>query len=300
MFWHARHLARFGTVTAALLLFQRGARAQECARGSVTTVPAQPRQGAFFLIHVEGPLLAPTGTADAVPLHFVRDASRARYTALAGGPLEARAVSITVRCAPNDSLVRPVLLLPGQYRVERLSVAPEFSTEPDSALRQRVEREGAAARAVGLAAHQTPALWSAPLQPPRRARLTSRYGRTRAFNGRVTSRHMGLDYAGNIGASVRVVARGVVRLVEHFFYGGNAIYVDHGAGLSTAYLHLSAALVKVGDTVHVGQHIGRVGATGRVTGPHLHLITRYGTESLDPESLFRLLGGARPTSRRPQ
>ena len=98
---------------------------------------------------------------------------------------------------------------------------------------------------------------------------------------------MGTDYAGAVGAPVRAANRGVVRLVESFHLGGNVIYLDHGAGLVTAYLHLSEQLVAVGDTVERGATIGRVGATGRVTGPHLHWITRYGGVTVDPASLLR-------------
>ena len=102
------------------------------------------------------------------------------------------------------------------------------------------------------------------------------------------SRHLGTDYAGAVGAPVRAANRGVVRLVDGFFLGGNVVYLDHGAGLVTAYLHLSAQGVAVGDTVQRGDVIGKVGATGRVTGPHLHWITRYGVVSVDPASVLRL------------
>src|SRR5690606_763408 len=107
-------------------------------------------------------------------------------------------------------------------------------------------------------------------------------------NGRVTSRHMGTDYAGAVGAPVHAANRGVVRLVESFFLGGNVVYLDHGGGLVTAYLHLSEHAVAVGDTVEQGDVIGKVGATGRVTGPHLHWITRYGSITVDPASVLRM------------
>jgi murein DD-endopeptidase MepM/ murein hydrolase activator NlpD len=82
--------------------------------------------------------------------------------------------------------------------------------------------------------------------------------------------------------------RGVVRIVDAFYYGGNVVYLDHGEGLTSAYLHLSKQLVSAGDTVERGQVIGQVGATGRVTGPHLHLIVRYGAVTVDPVSLFAI------------
>ena len=82
--------------------------------------------------------------------------------------------------------------------------------------------------------------------------------------------------------------RGVVALVDTFYLGGRIVYVDHGEGLVTAYMHLSKALVAVGDTVARGQRIGLVGATGRVTGPHLHWAARYGTLTANPLDLLAL------------
>ncbi len=101
---------------------------------------------------------------------------------------------------------------------------------------------------------------------------------------------MGTDFAGDVGAPVQAAGRGVVALVDRFHLGGNVIYLDHGAGLVTAYLHLSEQLVAEGDTVEAGQLIGRVGATGRVTGPHLHWIVRYGGVTVDPLSLLEAGG----------
>jgi murein DD-endopeptidase MepM/ murein hydrolase activator NlpD len=101
---------------------------------------------------------------------------------------------------------------------------------------------------------------------------------------------MGTDFAGTTGAPVHATNRGVVRIVDAFFYGGNVVYLDHGDGLTSAYLHLSEQAVAPGDTVASGQLIGRVGATGRVTGPHLHLIMRYGNVTVDPLSLFAIAG----------
>ncbi|HEU4565965.1 MAG TPA: M23 family metallopeptidase, partial [Gemmatimonadaceae bacterium] len=153
---------------------------------------------------------------------------------------------------------------------------------PDSATAARIARESAAAMAVARASHDTPRLWRGPFTRPRDSRITSRFGAGREFNGAVRSRHTGVDFAGATGAPVRAANRGVVALVADFFLAGRAVYIDHGAGLVTGYFHLSRADVAVGDTVSRGQVIGRVGATGRVTGPHLHWIARYGEVTVDP------------------
>ncbi|MDH5549301.1 MAG: M23 family metallopeptidase, partial [Gemmatimonadota bacterium] len=90
-----------------------------------------------------------------------------------------------------------------------------------------------------------------------------------------------------IGTPVKAANRGVVALTGDFYYAGNVVYLDHGRGLMTVYMHLSQIHVQRGDTVAAGQVIGDVGATGRVTGPHLHWVARYGPISVDPLSLAR-------------
>jgi murein DD-endopeptidase MepM/ murein hydrolase activator NlpD len=114
------------------------------------------------------------------------------------------------------------------------------------------------------------------------------FGVSRVFNGVVRSRHLGVDFAGARGAPVRAANRGVVALVADLYLSGTTLLIDHGAGLVTGYLHLSRALVAPGDTVARGQLIGRVGASGRVTGPHLHWLAAYGHITFDPLDLLRL------------
>ena len=105
------------------------------------------------------------------------------------------------------------------------------------------------------------------------------------FNGTLTSRHLGVDFRGATGEPIRAANRGVVALVDQFFLAGNVVYIDHGGGVVTGYFHLSKALVAAGDTVERGQEIGLVGATGRVTGPHLHWNARYGAVTVNPMDL---------------
>src|SRR5256885_4174789 len=93
---------------------------------------------------------------------------------------------------------------------------------------------------------------------------------------------MGVDFAGRRGASVRAANRGVVAMVADLYLSGTTILIDHGAGLVTGYLHLSGTLVAVGDTVARGQPIGEVGASGRVTGPHLHWLPPPRRRPLSP------------------
>jgi murein DD-endopeptidase MepM/ murein hydrolase activator NlpD len=248
----------------------------------LSAVPAIPRAGTLFRVRVvvdssEAKDLRVTIAGEA--LHF-----RARgdtLEAFAAVPVDSSdGVTIEVAC---DTAVTPRRLstTAGNYRLEKLAVAPQFGTKPDSAIAARMAREAARSAEVSRAAHETPQLWTDAFAAPRESRITSGFGNGRTFNGQVTSRHTGTDYAGAVGAPVRAINRGVVRIVDAFYLGGNVVYIDHGAGMVSAYLHLSRQTVSVGDTVSRGQQIGNVGATGRVTGPHLHLITRFGLVSVD-------------------
>jgi murein DD-endopeptidase MepM/ murein hydrolase activator NlpD len=261
-----------------------------CASARLVTSPERPRAGALFRVRVEGTTgdAELRGTAAGEPLHFV--AAAGALEAFAAAPIDAdSALDMLVACSAAgrvDSLRTSVVLTAARYPIERLRVAPRFSAPPDPALAARLARESAAAADVSRRAHETPRLWTAPFRRPRESRVTSTFGRGREFNGAITSRHLGTDYAGAVGAPVRAANRGVVRLVDAFFLGGNVVYLDHGAGLVTAYLHLSEQSVAVGDTVQRGDVLGKVGATGRVTGPHLHWITRYGVVTVDPASVL--------------
>ena len=241
------------------------------------------------------------GTLAGEPLHFRWD-GRGAFRAVAGIPIDSTdTVSVPLVLARDaaldsapfaaaavESVTVRIPLGAVAYPTEQLRVAPQFGREPDSALAARLEAEAARALDVSRGAHATPRLWRGSFLRPRPGRVTSGFGRRREFNGSLQSRHMGVDFAGATGTPVRAANRGVVALVDAFYLGGNVVYLDHGAGLVTAYFHLSRTNVAPGDTVVRGQIIGRVGATGRVTGPHLHWIARYGTVTVDPLSLLTL------------
>jgi len=282
----------------------RAAAQQRHAPLSVETSPRQPSRGTVIWIYAR-PVAKPDsgttldGSAAGEPLHF-EGLNDGRYRSLLGIPLDGGdTLPVTLRLstgATTDTMVLDLAVRQPTFPHERLSVAPRYA-EPDSAARARIEGELAQSRAISRQAHDTPRLWTAPFVRPRSSRITSTYGNGREFNGTVTSRHLGTDFAGRVGAPVRAAGRAVVALVADFYLAGHAIYLDHGGGLVTGYFHLSRVDVAAGDTVAGGQVIGAVGRSGRVTGPHLHWIARYGGITVDPMSLFRLGAGGQAVGR---
>jgi len=235
-----------------------------------------------------------TGTMSGEPLHFTKSTSNTWHalgpvTVDASGEIGASAI-IEKASGSLDSIHAAVTIpkppppRPGA-RPRALSVSSRFTQPLDSATQARVDRENATARDIGRRAHDSAPMWTAPFIRPRASAVTSRFGSGRLFNGTLTSRHLGVDFRGAAGEPIRAANRGVVALVDDFFLAGNVVYIDHGGGVVTAYFHMSKTLVSQGDTVERGQEIGLVGATGRVTGPHLHWSARYGTVTVNPLDL---------------
>ncbi len=257
----------------------------------IAWTPERPVQGTLFRVRVASTTdeARVSGSMAGEPLHFSKTTSG--WEALAAAPLDRGAqldlLVVIARNTEADSVRAQVPVAKGSYSLEKLNVAPRFGTKPHSALQARIDRERERALAVSRASHSTPRLWS-EVQKPRDTRITSAFGSGREFNGQIQSRHTGTDLAGAVGTQVRAAARGVVALVDTFYLAGRVVYIDHGEGLVSAYFHLSRQDVVVGDTVAAGQWIGLVGATGRVTGPHLHWVVRYGAISVDPLSLLAI------------
>jgi len=230
------------------------------------------------------------GFAAGEPIQF-DSVAESEYRGLVGVPLDASdsmpVVLVLSREDRVDTVQATVPVAPGGYPHETITVAPGFA-KPNAVATARIQRENARSREVSVASRDRPRLWSGPFRVPRAARMTSIFGAARVYNGEVKSRHTGTDFAGAVGAPVAAAGRGIVALVADFYLAGRAVYIDHGGGLVTAYFHLSRAEVAQGDTVSAGRRIGVVGQSGRVTGPHLHWVARYGVISVDPMSLLRL------------
>jgi murein DD-endopeptidase MepM/ murein hydrolase activator NlpD len=255
--------------------------------------PAPLTEGAlgWLLLRPTGTDSLTGGTAGGEPIHFERSGV-GEYRALVAVPVESSdSLRVTVFLARDgrvDTVPGALAVRQAGYPREVLAVAPKFA-KPDRVAAARIRGENARSRQVSLASRDHPRLWQGPFRLPRATRITSAFGAARVYNGEVKSRHLGTDFAGAVGTPVLAAGRGVVAMVADFYLAGKAVYIDHGQGLVTAYFHLSRADVTAGDTVTPGRRIGAVGQSGRVTGPHLHWVARFGTIAVDPMSLLQLV-----------
>jgi hypothetical protein len=263
----------------------------------VTWLPDPPRQGAAVLI-IAGPdtarrsgrdtIVAVRGTLAGEALRFERGRD-GRFRALGAIPVSAGgsiALPLAVVRRERDTAYQFVRapVGDGNFGSERLRLPPRFVTPPAS-LRPQLEEERRIIRAALARTAGTPRLWNGRFDAPLLGRVTEAFGTHRVINGTTQAWHLGVDLAGRPGTPVRAANRGVVLVAGRFYYQGNAVYLDHGAGLVTSYMHLSRILVSADDSVREGQVIGLVGATGRVTGPHLHWSACFGNVLFDPMTL---------------
>jgi murein DD-endopeptidase MepM/ murein hydrolase activator NlpD len=174
-----------------------------------------------------------------------------------------------------------------QYPTTELTVAPGY-VELSSENQERAAQESREINAI-YSTLTPEAYWSQPFQVPIPGTTGGRnFGHRRVFNGEPRAPHSGADLTAATGTDIHAINAGRVVLAKNLFFSGNAVFIDHGLGVYSTYLHLSEMLVEPGTVVEQGQVIGLAGATGRVTGPHLHWGVRILSARVDPFSLLEL------------
>jgi len=192
---------------------------------------------------------------------------------------------ISVRHKDGRVAQRQLKIRKRNYRIQRIDGLPKRKVTPKKRDYKRIAREqkllsAARHRVTQVADFKNGFVW------PARGRISGVYGSQRILNGKPRAPHLGVDIAAPTGASVIAASAGVVSLTHvGMFFTGKTIQIDHGLGVGTIYIHLSKVLVKEGERVRKGQLIGRIGKTGRATGPHLHWGLTWKTMRLDPSLL---------------
>ena len=198
-------------------------------------------------------------------------------------------VHIQTASGKPESCTLQIPVRAGRFATERLHVEKEF-VEPSSEQIKRANQERDKLRAIFD--QVTPQkLWDGDFRIPLDGVTTGgNFGKRRVLNGQPGSPHSGVDFPSPTGTPIHAAQRGRVALAQELFFSGNTVIVDHGLGIYTFYGHLSEIDVKAGDEVESGQVLGKVGATGRVTGPHLHWGLTVERARVNPLQLVKLLG----------
>jgi len=270
---------------------------EECSQGVELRLSSiEPSQGSLQMVELNSTtrLAEVTGRWDENEISFWhRDATASSdvdmWRAYLGIDLEhANGPSnfvISAKTSDGQSIsCSPVLTVKaGQFAVERLKVAPQYvEPNPEQLARAQAERE----QLRQIFATVTPEkLWNGKFRIPLQGVTTGgNFGKRRVLNGEPSSPHSGVDFPAPTGTPIHSAQNGRVILAEPLYFSGNTVIVDHGLGVYTLYGHLSEFNVKAGDSVETGDVLGKVGATGRVTGPHLHwglTVNRARVNSLD-------------------
>ena len=263
-------------------------RAQQPIEVEWTARAVQP--GEVALVSVSGLAPATSGTVRvfgrAFPLYSTAGEP---HRALVGIDLDVRpghyTATIDVDASPRDrrGATAPLIVRPKTFPTRRLTVEPRF-VDPPATEAARIASE--AKRLSALWTSTAPRGWNGPFEAPVPEAANSAFGSRSVFNGQARSPHGGADFGSPSGRQIAAPGGGMVVLVGDLYFTGLTVVIDHGLGLISLFAHLSAFDVREGQSVARGDPIGLVGATGRVTGPHLHWTVRLRGARVDPLSLI--------------
>jgi murein DD-endopeptidase MepM/ murein hydrolase activator NlpD len=191
-----------------------------------------------------------------------------------------------VHAAQSRSLTYRVEVVKEKFRVEHLTLPKDkVDLDEQGLARWKAEQEHVK---EALAADSQSRLWQPSFVEPVSGKRTGIFGSVRIMNGQARNPHNGEDIGAPTGTDVAATNDGVVRLTVDHIFSGKGIFLDHGLGFYSMYFHLAEVLVKEGEAVKTGQVIGKVGATGRATGPHLHWGVKLNGARVNPYALLDL------------
>ena len=186
----------------------------------------------------------------------------------------------------NNNVIESVPLVNKEYRESRITITNNDMVSPPKKMLPRIKLEASIIKAAKNI-NSFSNYFVLPMKMPTKGIESSEFGVRRFINGAPRNRHTGLDIAAPEGTDVYAPLDGIVLLSEEFFYRGNIIYIDHGNGLVSSFSHLQKSLVEKNSKVKAGDLIGKVGKTGRVTGPHLHWEVSILGTTVDPKLFLR-------------
>jgi len=276
-------LAPGGATGAATSEIRVTHQARSLQPGEVVLLKAQSRR----------PLLRLTASAFGRQFLLFSDEKNLAWTGLIGIDLDAKPGRQTVKLRGTGAdggtvLAEDTLTVAGKtFPTRRLTVDAKFVNPPQQMM-ARIREESARVRAVFDTV--TPRrYWNGAFSLPVPGSVISAFGKRSVYNGQPRSAHSGTDFQGATGTPIRAPNAGKVVLASELYYSGNTVILDHGLGLYSYFGHMSVFSVKEGDQVKSGEILGKVGATGLVTGPHLHWAVRLAGTRVDPLSLIRVL-----------
>ncbi|MCF6433993.1 M23 family metallopeptidase [Pseudoalteromonas sp. MMG022] len=187
----------------------------------------------------------------------------------------------------NAQHTKELVITEREFKIDRITGVEKKYVSPPNSVLKRIREEAKAVREA-RATESTLEYFKDPVFRPAPGRISGVYGSQRYFNGKPRNPHYGLDIANKTGTPVLAPLPGVVTFADpDLYYSGGTVIVDHGYGISSTYIHLSKLHVKVGDKLDTGDHFADIGATGRVTGPHLDWRFNWFNERLDPQLLMQ-------------
>ncbi len=287
--------SRLGSLWSLVFLLSSPAYGAYGAHGAgrgprLEIAPGEAKPGDTLLLTVEGSSTAPVGTAGSDPLHFFAWGKQYRALVALSVDLKPGRLPIRVELPGREKrralLAGEIALLDPAFPARTLTVDRKF-VKPPPKVRKWMAEDRKAFKQLFVRPFSSPRFTHA-FSWPRRAAITAHFGDRRLFNGQQKSQHLGTDLDGAVGAPIDAANDGEVVMVRSCYASGNTVVLFHGADLYTLYFHLSEAAVKPGDRVRRGDRLGKVGSTGRVTGPHLHWGVKLAGRYVNAESLLAL------------